>query len=160
MKILSDYGREYFWIVVLIMMFLIGGFDGRIVGLIILISFIIIIPLNIIIKDLVDKDRPPLVHDDKSIKEISLDKSYPSGHASIVSAAALPAVLFFRKSLNQKIVSSFLVVEAGLVCISRLYLGVHYSSDVVSGILLGSGISLLVASNHMIFERLVKKIRI
>lgn len=68
MKFLSDYGREYFWIVVLIMIFLIGGYNGRIVGIIILVSFIIIIPLNMIIKDLVDKDRPAHVYDHESIK--------------------------------------------------------------------------------------------
>src|SRR6476659_8688762 len=36
MNILSDFGREYFWIVVLIFLFVFGGIDGRIVTVIIL----------------------------------------------------------------------------------------------------------------------------
>lgn len=157
MKLSSDYGREYFWIVILVLMLLIGGIDGRVVGLMILFSFIIIIPLNTIIKDLIDKDRPP-VYGNRLIENFPRDKSYPSGHASMVSSGALSIVLFYRKSLNQKIVSFSVIIEAGLVCFSRLYLGVHYPSDVLGGILLGSGVSLLVASNQKVLERLTRRL--
>lgn len=157
MKLSSDYGREYFWIVILVLMLLIGGIDGRVVGLMILFSFIIIIPLNTIIKDLIDKDRP-LVYGNRLIENFPRDKSYPSGHASMVSSGALSIVLFYRKSLNQKIVSFSVIIEAGLVCFSRLYLGVHYPSDVLGGILLGSGVSLLVASNQKVLKRLTRRL--
>lgn len=159
MKLLSEYGREYFWIVFLIMVFIFGGIDGRVVGLIILISFIIIIPLNIIIKDLIDKDRPP-VYENKILEIIPQDKSYPSGHASLVSAGALSVVLSFRKSRNQKILSILVAIEAGLVCISRLYLGVHYPLDVIGGILFGTAVSLLVTSNYRVLKRLLTSLQI
>src|SRR5687768_7169921 len=42
MNILSDFGREYFWIIIPILLFVFGGIDGRIVALIILISFILV----------------------------------------------------------------------------------------------------------------------
>lgn len=77
----------------------------------------------------------------------------------MVSAGAVPTKYFLKKSSNKKLVSSFLVIEAALVCISRLYLWVHYPSDVIGDILLESGISLLVSSNYKIFERIVKMFR-
>ena len=51
MNIFSDFGRGYFWIIVPILFFVFGGIDGRIVAIIILISFILVIPLTTLVKD-------------------------------------------------------------------------------------------------------------
>ena len=155
MNILSDYGREYFWIIVLILLFVFGGIDGRIVAVIILISFILVIPLTTLVKDWVDRDRP-LVYYQPYVNKLPVDESYPSGHASMVSAGAVATLLLLRKCPRQKLISSLLVIEAGLVCLSRLYLGVHYPTDLIGGILLGSGAALLVTSAHKMIERFVK----
>jgi undecaprenyl-diphosphatase len=155
MKFLSDYGREYFWIIVLVSMFLFGGHDGKMAALIIIVSFLIIIPANIIIKDMVNRDRP-IPSYDSFYTEPNSDKAYPSGHASITSAGALVAAVIFRNTTKQKLISFFLVVEAGLVCFSRLYLGVHFPFDIVGGILLGCGIALFVSSNTTLYERVLK----
>jgi len=155
MNILSDFGREYFWIIVPILLFVFGGIDGRIVAVIILLSFMLVIPLTTLVKDLIDRDRP-LVFYGASVNKLPVDESYPSGHASMVSAGAVTALLLLRKSPRQKLISILLVIEAGLVCLSRLYLGVHYPTDLIGGILLGSGVVLLVTSAHNMIERLVK----
>ena len=77
-------------------------------------------------------------------------------HASMVSAGAVAALLLLRKSPRQKLIATLLVIEAGLVCLSRLYFGVHYPTDLIGGILLGSGVALLAASAHKMIEQLVK----
>jgi len=155
MNILSDFGREFFWILVPILLFVFEGIDGRIVAVIILLSFMLVIPLTTLVKDLIDRDRP-LVFYGASVNKLPVDESYPSGHASMVSAGAVTALLLLRKSPRQKLISILLVIEAGLVCLSRLYLGVHYPTDLIGGILLGSGVALLVTSAHNMIERLVK----
>src|SRR4249920_2300830 len=55
MNILSDFDREYFWIIVRILLFVFGEIDGKIVAVIILISFTLVIPLTALVKDLVDR---------------------------------------------------------------------------------------------------------
>ena len=62
------------------------------------------------------------------------DFSFPSGHscASFAAATALLGHLPLRIGIG-------LVILALLVALSRLYVGVHYPSDVLGGILVGIG---------------------
>ncbi len=76
MNILSDFDREYFWIIVRILLFVFGEIDGKIVAVIILISFTLVIPLTALVKDLVDRDRP-LVYYETSVNKLPVDESNP-----------------------------------------------------------------------------------
>ncbi len=169
MKYLSDYGRDYFWPLITLI-FLVWGVKyykvdnrGLLIAFILVVSFIIIIPINIITKDLVDRQRPQIPVSISSESGYTVvkedDRSFPSAHASLVSAGALTVALFFRNSWKSKLISLLLIIEAGLVSISRLYLGVHYPSDVISGILLGSGVSLFISSFESSYERLFERIK-
>jgi undecaprenyl-diphosphatase len=109
---------------------------------VIAISMLILIPLGVLAKDTVARARPIIP---KSDFLIAPDKeyAYPSGHALIVSAGAAGALLLFRNTPRQLVVSIIMAIEAALVCISRVYVGGHYPLDVVGGILLGVGVSLI-----------------
>ena len=62
------------------------------------------------------------------------DASFPSGH----SCAAFAMAVVGREQLPWPY-GTLLMVLAGLVAFSRLYLGVHYPTDVLAGILIGTG---------------------
>ena len=69
--------------------------------------------------------------------------SYPSGHSVSTSALYLTIAIIAGRYLQHSgaRVAIFLAVSAVVIMIgtSRVYLGVHYATDVVSGILLGGG---------------------
>jgi undecaprenyl-diphosphatase len=141
---MSMYGREVVWPVVIVFMSIFAGWKGKKIALILVISFLIIIPLNTLFKNFFERPRPPVEAQEIHISQ-ETDFAYPSGHASIVTAGALTLLILYRRE-KELILSIILACEAALVCISRIYLGDHYLFDVIGGILLGAGISLLSIS--------------
>lgn len=103
------------------------------------IGFVMIIALilngiicNIILKPMLARIRPFDVNTAvKLLINKPRDFSFPSGHTSASFTAA--SVLFFRKS---KLFVPSLVL-AFLISFSRLYLYVHYPSDVLAGLVFG-----------------------
>ena len=65
-------------------------------------------------------------------------KSFPSSHAVNNFAAATLLAFFFRKAMP------YLMVFASLQAFSRVYVGVHYPSDIIGGAVIGWGISFLL----------------
>lgn len=66
--------------------------------------------------------------------------SFPSGHAANITAAMVFLGLLYRKILAP------LASIAAIVCFSRIYIGVHWPSDVLAGAALGSSLALIACS--------------
>lgn len=136
---LGDYGLLWIGFSLLLML----KKDTRKAGKLSLISICICFLLNnMILKNLVDRDRPYDVLNDLHILiEKQPDSSFPSGHAANSLASA---IVFFKMFKGRKSKVSILV--AGLImALSRVYVGVHYLSDVLVGISVGivSGLSVM-----------------
>ena len=73
--------------------------------------------------------------------------SFPSGHAVAGAATALALVLaFFSPGDRRRRWELIAVTFAFVMAFSRVYLDAHWFSDVVAGVLLGSGIALGIAA--------------
>ena len=92
--------------------------------------------LNVIAKHLFLRPRPSIEH---FVKETGW--SFPSGHSmgSMICYVSIAfALIYLSKNQTQKIIIAlFCAVLIFAIGISRIYLGVHYPSDVVGGFTLG-----------------------
>lgn len=98
-----------------------------------------------VVKLLVSRPRPPVEH----LQAVS-GSSFPSGHTTQASAFWFSLVLAAHTARASALLTYSLGAVAALliaaVALSRVYLGVHYASDVIAGFLLGTGWALYVVS--------------
>ena len=142
----SLYGREYFWIALVGIMLLFGDRRTKLVALGLCAVFVVGIVAGEVAKAIFARPRPYLLLGQQQASSgapivripLDTDYSFPSGHALIVSIGAVYALLTVRK----KWVAGLLLVEALVVCFSRLYVFAHFPTDVVAGFALGSAIAL------------------
>ena len=98
---------------------------------------------NVTLKPLVARIRPfdyQLLHFGKEIPLLipkPRDFSFPSGHTNASFAAAMALLLHDRKPGIPA------MILAALIAFSRLYLYVHYPTDVLTSVLLGVGVAYL-----------------
>lgn len=103
---------------------------------------------NIILKNLIARTRPyDVVPGVKLLIERQSDFSFPSGHTG--SSFAVAVVLY--KELPKKYGVPALLL-ASFIGLSRIYLGVHYPSDVMCGALFGSLIAIFVCGTFRILK--------
>jgi undecaprenyl-diphosphatase len=155
---LTEYGREAFWIMTIILLFILGGTLGKKTAIVLVLAFIVLIPIGFAAKEIVQRPHPTIPESDFLLAQDPNEYSYPSGHATIVSAGAAIALALFRDSKRKLAISLALATEAALVCISRVYVGGHYPLDVVGGILLGVGISFLFVGATKQVEKIIQSI--
>lgn len=110
---------------------------GRYYGVMIPVNLIAVSLLNILLKLIFQRPRPDVLR-----LSYTYGYSFPSGHAMISAAfygyLIYLSILWLKKPWKQAVTVSLLLL-IGLIGVSRIYLGVHYASDVVGGLLAGCG---------------------
>ena len=95
---------------------------------------------NVLLKNMVARTRPyEVVPGLVRVIEAQTDYSFPSGHTGCAFAAAV--VVFIRCPRR---VGVPVLLFAVLISLSRLYVGVHFPTDVLGGALIGTAAALLV----------------
>lgn len=100
---------------------------------------------EVIIKNVVGRIRP--CYQDLSVYmlvERPNSYSFPSGHSASSFAAAVAIFINYKK------IGLFSLIVAGLIAFSRMYLFVHFPSDVFAGIALGVACAVITA---VIYEK-------
>ena len=69
---ITEYGREVFWPLVMILLFVFDGWAGKKAAVIIAISMLVLIPLGVLAKDIVARTRPTIPKSDFLIAAICL----------------------------------------------------------------------------------------
>lgn len=88
---------------------------------------------NNILKNIVQRPRPFVTFTElQIIIPTPSEFSFPSGH----TASSFAAAGVFYKNLPKKIGVPAIIL-AGVIGLSRLYVGVHYPTDVIAGVIMG-----------------------
>ena len=142
MQFVSSLGNKgIIWIGIGILLLLLGvkNKNRRNGGLLVLLSLAVnFLACNVILKPLVDRTRPYYVLDYTPLIPPVGDPSFPSGHTS-ASFAAATAIYAINRKWG---LAAYLL--AAVMGFSRLYLGVHFPTDVLAGALVGTAAALAV----------------
>ena len=144
---LGDNG--YFWI--FLSLFLCIFKKTRKAGIFALLALLFsVIVNNAILKNLIGRIRPyEIIAGLDCIIAHAKDASLPSGHTGSSFAAATAYLLKLPKKIS---IPTFIM--AILISLSRLYVGIHYPTDVIAGAITGAALGILAC---MLGEFVIKK---
>lgn len=132
-KFITNFGGAIFLSIATVMLFLL--IKNKKIGLSIISNIVIITILNQLLKRILQRPRPT---EFRIVEETGY--SFPSGH-SMGSMAFYGYLIYliYRYIKNKYVKWTLITILSILICligISRIYLGVHYTSDVLGGFLL------------------------
>jgi len=142
---LANHGELWILLAVVLLCFPKTRRMGLTMGLALLIGFL---TGNLLLKNVVARIRPYDLADVPILVERLKDFSFPSGHTLCSFEGAAVVWLYHRRF------GVVALVFAGVMAFSRLYLFVHYPTDVLAGAVMGVGIALL---SYWLVHKLDKK---
>ena len=151
-KFITNFGGAIFLAVLTIILFIL--IKNKKIGVSIFSNLAIITALNQLLKNILQRPRPT---EYRIIEETGY--SFPSGHSMISMAFYGYLIYLIYKYVKNKYVKWIsMALLSLLICsigISRIYLGVHYTSDVLGGFLIS--ISYLVIYISAVNKFLIEK---
>ena len=151
-KFITNFGGAIF--IIALTALLVIAIKNKKIGLSIFTNLVIITVLNQSLKRILQRPRPT---EYRIIQEIGY--SFPSGHSMISMAFYGYLIYLIYRYVKNKYIKwisiSLLSILICLIGISRIYLGVHYTSDVLGGFLIS--ISYLVIYISAVNKFLIEK---
>ena len=151
-KFITNFGGAIFLVIATITLFIV--IKNKKIGISILSNLAIVTVLNQLIKRILQRPRPT---EYRIIEETGY--SFPSGHSMVSMAFYGYFIYLIYKYVKNKYVKwisiSLLSLLICAIGISRIYLGVHYTSDVLGGFLISISYLIIYISvaNKFIIEK-------
>ena len=134
-KMITNLGSAFALIVITLLIILF--FKNKKYGILTGINLLVVFLFNLVLKFIFARPRPI---DINLIEESGY--SFPSAHAMVSTAFYGFIIYLILKSnlskLNKTIYSVLLTILIVFICITRVYLGVHYASDVLGGAIIAT----------------------
>ena len=152
-KIITFFGSTLFIVLLVILLLIVWkkSRGGLKLGIVVIVSTLV----NNLVKVIIRRPRPQVL---RLVEENTF--SFPSGHTMAVTTVVGFLIYYiwnYKKELskNKKIIyTTLLVLYDLLVIISRVYLGAHFASDVIGGVI--CSIIVLIVTIPIV-EKLLKK---
>lgn len=151
-KFITNFGGAIYLIGISIILFIV--IKNKKIGISVISNLGIAVMLNQILKRILQRPRPV---EFRIINESGY--SFPSGHSMVSMAFYGFLIYLIYKNVKNKYLKWSLIMALGLLIvsigISRIYLGVHYTSDVLAGFLVAISYLIIYTSiiNKFVLER-------
>ena len=142
-KFITNFGGASYLIIITIFLFFI--IKNKKIGIFIIANLVIQSILNLVLKNILKRPRPVGYN---LINETGF--SFPSGHSMASMAFYGFLIYLIYKNIKNKYLKWSLIIFLGTLIVaigaSRIYLGVHYTSDVLAGFLISIAYLILYTS--------------
>ena len=150
-RLITEFGYLYIAIVIGVIGIIYTGVDRGVI--LYVFGFLLEATLNVVLKSMFDRERPI-----EAMRWMTDDESsFPSGHSATVAFIYPYITYYLFKTKKQNWLKytalGFTVVIIPLVMFSRIFLGMHYFTDVVAGFSVGLFSAAITVMVYLLFEK-------